>query len=139
VEVSLRQAPRNALGHRAQLVVQPVAVGDVALEGLLVADRDRRLGDRLDAAAVDPARSVAELASDLAREQRQELGVVECREVADRLDAGRPQAFAGARAYAGELADVERREKRGLLARWDDGDAARLSPVARDLRHDLRR
>jgi hypothetical protein len=56
----------DARRHPPQLVVEPLAVGDVALEGLLVADRHRlRLG--LEPAWVDTAGPVAQEQSDPAR------------------------------------------------------------------------
>ena len=55
--------------HPAQLVVQPLGVGDVPRERLLVRDRDA-LVDDLERARVDAARAVAQLPPDLAAQQR---------------------------------------------------------------------
>ena len=116
--------------------MQLVPVGDVALEGLLRRDRDP-LDLGLEPARVDPARAVAEYRPDLAGKEPAELRIVQRRQCADRGDAGGAQPFLGARADAGEEADVERREERGLPARPHDGEAARLPAVGRHLRDDL--
>ena len=123
-------------GEPAQLLLQPLDLGDVARKGLLGADRDR-LGRELEAARVDPARPVAQQRAELAGQEAAQPGVVEGGELADRLDAGAPQPLLGPRPDAREAAHVERREERGLLPGRDDGDPARLAPVARDLRDDL--
>ena len=75
--------------HPPELVLQPVAVGDVALEGLFVADRDA-FRARLERSRVDAACAVAEQRPDLARQQSAELGVCQRRERADRLQADLP-------------------------------------------------
>ena len=60
--------PGDLDGHAAQLVVQAFAVGDVALERVLDADRDP-LRAVLEAARVDAARAVAEHRPDAAGEE----------------------------------------------------------------------
>ena len=64
----LRQVRRDPKRHPAELAVELLAVGDVAREGLLVADRDVGHG-LLERPRVDPLRAVAEQPADLAREQ----------------------------------------------------------------------
>ena len=103
--------------HPAQLVVEPLAVGDVALERVLDADRDP-LGVELELARVDAAGAVAEHRPDAARQQAAQLVVGERGELADRLDrrrvASRSSAFGPT---PGQPAHGERREERRLPAR----------------------
>ena len=64
-------AATRLVGHSAQLVVESFALGDVAVEGLFAADRDGRLGDRLDAPrGRSRARGRRSSQPDLAGEQR---------------------------------------------------------------------
>src|SRR5262249_38820123 len=115
-----------------------LAVGDVALERVLDADRDP-LGVELELAWIDAAGAVAEHLPDAAREQAAQIVVGDGREVADGLDPGGTQPFLGLRPDARQPAHGERREERGLSpARYDD-EPARLARVARDLRDDLAR
>ena len=129
---------RHPLGHAAKLGVQLSPVGEVALEGGLDADRDP-LGGQLELAWIDPARAVAQDSADAAREEAPQIGVAERREGADRLDAGRGQPLLGFRPHSRQAANRERREKGGFRTCRDDGEAARLAAVRRDLRHHLRR
>jgi hypothetical protein len=78
---------------------------DIALEGLLVADRDRWLGDWMDAPSIDAVRALAELDADFPGEERREFAVVEAGESADRLDVRYAQALLGARTHARQLAN----------------------------------
>ena len=87
---------------------------------------------------VDSASALVEHAADAARQHCAELPVVQSRQRSDRADAGGEQSFLGFRADARQPPYVEGREKGGLVARGDDGQAARLAVVARDLGDDLR-
>ncbi len=84
-------------GHPPQLVVQPLGVGDVARERLLLRDRDP-LGRHLERPRIDAARAVAQLAPDLARaarpRARRRSSAASC---ADRLDAERAASRSSAR------------------------------------------
>ena len=68
-----------------------------------------------------------------------ELVVADRRELPDRLDAEAVQPLLRLRADAGQQPDRERREERRLASGPHDGQTARLAPVGRDLRDDLRR
>jgi hypothetical protein len=122
--------------HAAELLVEALAVGDVAREGLLVPDGDvrHRLRQR---PWVDPLRAVAQQPPDLAGQEACELAVGERRQVADQLDAGRGETLLRPRPDAGEQADVEGRQERRLAAGGHDGDSSGLLPVAGHLGHDL--
>ena len=80
------EAHGDTRGHATELGVEHGAVGDVALEGLLVADRDA-LHRRLQRAWVDAAGAVAQHRADLAANQPAQGVVVECRQRADGGDA----------------------------------------------------
>src|SRR5207244_13150054 len=98
---------REALRHATQLVLQLLAVGDVALEGLLVAVRDA-LRARLQRPGVDAACAVTEERAHLSRQEALELGVGESGQGADRLEPRRSQLCLRARADAGQETHVER-------------------------------
>ena len=86
----------DAESHAPKLVVQLLAVGDVARERLLVPDGDAR--DRLlERARVDALRAVAEQAADLPREEPRQLAVGKRRQLADRSTprGGEPLLGAG--------------------------------------------
>ena len=82
----------DAERHAAQLVVKPLAVRDVAREGLLVPDRDVGHG-LVEAARVDAAGAVAEEAADLPGQEARQLLVGERGQLADGLDAGAGKAL----------------------------------------------
>ena len=81
-----RRCSGHAFGHPAQLGVQLRAVGEVALEGVLDADRDA-LRLQLQPARIDPARAVAENSADAPGKQAAELASPSGRQRADRGDA----------------------------------------------------
>ena len=118
--------------------MQPLGVGDVAREGLLVRDRDP-LGRELERAAGRcrgrgrAARGRPCRAASAARSSS-----LERRDVADRLDPEPDEALLGPRPDAGQQPDRERREERRFAAGPDDRQPARLAAVGCDLRDDLR-
>ena len=85
------------------------------------------------------ARTVAQQSADLTREHRAKLAVREVGKTTDRDDARGCEPFLGTRADARQDAGRERREEARLATGRDDGDAAGLATVGRDLAHDLRR
>ncbi len=123
--------------HSPQLVVQLLAVGQVALERLLDADRDP-LRSKLQPARIDAARPVAEQRPDLSGEEAAQLFVVERGELAARRDPGHAQALVGLRPHARELPHRERSEEPRLRPGHDHRQSAWLAPVARHLGDDLR-
>ena len=123
------------VGHPAQLVVEPLGVGDVAREGLLVRDRDP-LGRDLELRA---GRSRARGRAACARPCRRRAG--RRRKARRARRSSRSRRRAGARRRAGRSPAAragQRREERRLAPRPDDGQSAGLVPVGRDLRDDLR-
>src|SRR5438067_5359798 len=106
---------RDLARHAAQLVVEELALDQVALERVLHADRDA-CGGMLEPPRVEAARAVAEQRADRTREQPAQVVVAERGEAADRADARGAQASLRFRADARELAHVERRKEAGLLA-----------------------
>ena len=135
---ALAQVRGEAVGHPAQLVVQPLDVADVALERLLDRDRDP-LGRDLERPRVDPARAVADEPADLAGKHPRELGVARARRASPIVSTPAAASLAAARGPdPGQHPDRERREERRLAARPDDGQPAGLAAVGGDLRDDLR-
>jgi hypothetical protein len=57
------------------------------------------------------------------------LAIVKRRQVADRLDPFGSQPLVGAWPYARQYSQRQRREERGLAARPDNGEAARLAAI----------
>ena len=114
-----------------------LAVGDVALEGLLGRDRDP-LDLGLEPARVDPAGAVAEQRPDLPRQQAPQRRRRRAAASAPIVVTPAPrEALLRPGPDAREQADVEGREKRRLAAGPDDGQPARLAPVGGDLRDHL--
>ena len=136
-QARVAQALRDEHGEPAHLVVQPLAIDEVARESVLRGDRDR-LELQLEVARVDPACPVAQHRPDRAGEQRAQLGVAELGEPADRVDARPAQPLLGARPDARQQSHRERREEARLGAGRHQRDPAGLAPVGRDLAHDLR-
>src|SRR5581483_2646916 len=132
------QVLRDLAGHVAQLHVQELPLDEVALEGVLDTDRDA-LDVELEAAWIDAARTVSQDPAHAAGQQAAEGVVVERRERTDRVDAGGTQTLFCLRPDTRQLADVERREERGLLTGNDDHEPARLARVTPHLGHDLAR
>src|SRR5439155_58268 len=128
----------HPLRHRPQLVVEPVPVGEVDLERLLLADRDARRRE-VERTRIDALRAVAKEPADLSGNEPRKLCLAEARERADGLDARVAETLLGAWSHAGQEPDGERGEERRLAARRHDGQAARLPAVARHLRDHLRR
>ena len=126
-------AGEHVLGDRRELGGHRQRVEQVVLERRLLADRDRIRGLDDDRAGIHAARALAQVAPDLAHAERRERRVVLAREIADRGDAGRQQALLAARPDAGQRAQRQRGEERGLAAGRHDHDAARLAMVAGDL------
>src|SRR6476469_5154353 len=111
---------------------------EVTLERLLGRDRDP-LRVELEVTRVDSSCAVPEEPADLAGEDGAKLGVRERCEAAERRDARGREALVRARPDSGENPGRQGSEERGLPARRDDRDAARLAAVGRDLADDLRR
>ena len=88
--------------HPSKLVLQPVTVGDVPLEGLLAADRGA-FRARLERACVDPAGALAEQGTDLAGQEGAQVGIRERCERTDRLQARGSKPSLGARPTPGSL------------------------------------
>src|SRR5207253_1562784 len=107
------EIPGELHGHSPKLVVQALTIGDVALECLLQRDRDP-LDRHLERSRVDAARTIAQLATDLAAQHARELVVADRRELTDRLDAEAVQPFLRLRADTREQPDREGREERRL-------------------------
>ena len=130
------QVVGDASRHAAELGVEDLRLLDVALERLLLADRDALDGE-VERPRVDAACAVAQHQADLAGQEARDLGVLERGELTDRLDAGAREPDLRLRADAGELPHGERRQVRGLAPGRDDRDAAGLACVARHLGDDL--
>jgi hypothetical protein len=123
-------------GHAAELLVQALAIGQIALERVLDRDRDP-LDVEIEPAWVDPAGTVAEHAPDAPGQKARERRVVDGCELADRRDPGGPEALLGPRPHTREPPGLERRQERGFgPGRYHD-EPAGLAPVARNLGHDL--
>src|SRR4051812_294695 len=125
----LLQACRDFLRHPAQLVVETLAVDDVALERVLDTDRDS-LAVQLERARIDPVRSVAQLFSDAPWKDAAEQLVAHRRELADGCHTGSTQPLLRFRADARQLPHLERGQEAGFLTRHDDHEPAGLAAVA---------
>ena len=137
-EPRVAQALGDELGQAPHLVVQSLAIGEVACERVLGGYGDR-LELEVEIARVDPTRAIAEHRADRPGQERAQLGIPERCERPDRLDAGPAQSFFGARADARKETDGERSEEARLGSRRDDGDATGLAAIGRDLADHLRR
>ena len=113
-------------------------VGQIALEGVLDADRDA-LRLQLEPARVDAARPVAQDPPDAAGQETPQLGVGKLGQRPDRRHLRGDETLLGLRPDAGEPPDVEGGEKARLASGRHDGEPGRLAVVAGDLRDDLRR
>src|SRR5438552_1577524 len=99
----------HPLRHRPQLVVEPVPVGEVDLERLLLADRDARRRE-VERTRIDALRAVAKEPADLSGNEPRKLCLAEARERADGLDARVAETLLGAWSHAGQEPDGERGE-----------------------------
>src|SRR5258708_11239665 len=102
---------REPAGDAAELVVEPLPVGDVLREGLLLRDR-APLGRGLERPRIDPPRPVAQQLADLAARER--VALAERREAPDRLDPGGAQALVGAWPDPRQDSQRQRREEGSL-------------------------
>src|SRR5262249_45008648 len=88
---------------------------------------------------IDPAGTLAEENTDLAGQEPLELGVLDCCQPSDRVDAGRTHAALGLWPDAWELAHVEGGEERRFTSGRHDREAPGFPAIARHLGHDLAR
>jgi len=130
--------PAELVGEPQQRACDLLAIDDILVEGVLVADR-LRLALGLDGTIVVAARELVEVARARFTERRLQMGERQARDVAYGARAQLMEPLGSLRTGAEEALDRQRRQKGDDLVRRDDDEPARLLQVGRDLRDELAR